>query len=179
MTFPEPARSPLPEARKPPSLTRPTPAVSPLAVRQCRRLLESTGLLLVGLLLFRAVGAEPYGVPTGSMAPTLLGNHRAIACPRCGYPVFVGQQENDRGNSSYYRGAFCPNCDYADLGCDRVPVCRGDQLMVNKYLFDLCRPNRWEMAVFRCPVESRKAYVKRVVGIPGETIEIRDGDIYI
>jgi signal peptidase I len=148
-------------------------------VRQCRRLLELTGLLLAALLLFRAVGAEPYGVPTGSMAPTLLGNHKAVTCPRCGYPVIVGQQENEKAGSSYYSRAFCPNCDCTDLGCERVPVCRGDQLLVNKYLFDLVRPERWEMAVFRCPIEKGKAYVKRVVALPGETVEIRDGDIYI
>src|SRR5439155_19486671 len=53
-----------------------------------------TTLFRSGLLLFRAIGAEPYGVPTGSMAPTLLGNHRAVTCPRCGYPIDVGYRDD-------------------------------------------------------------------------------------
>jgi signal peptidase I len=113
------------------------------------------------------------------MAPTLLGNHRAIVCPRCGYPVRVGYQENERNATSYYSGAFCPNCDNTELDIEQAPIVRGDQLLVDKSLFDWSRPRRWEIAVFRCPVEPAKAYVKRVVGLPGETIELRDGDVYI
>ena len=45
-----------------------------------RRFLETTLLALCFLLVFRAVGVEPYGVPTGSMAPTLLGYHKALVC---------------------------------------------------------------------------------------------------
>src|SRR4029077_9095315 len=57
--------------------------------------------------------------------------------------------------------------------------CPGDHLLVNKSVFELRRPRRWEMAVFRCPAEPGKAFVKRVVGLPGEEIRIRGGDIYI
>jgi signal peptidase I len=35
------------------------------------------------------------------------------------------------------------------------------------------------MVVFRCPVEPAKAFVKRVAGLPGETVQIRGGDLYI
>ena len=43
-------------------------------------------------------------------------------------------------------------------------------------------PRRWEMVVFRCPdpdpKEFGKPYVKRLIGLPGETIAVIDGDIY-
>jgi signal peptidase I len=141
-----------------------------------RRFLDTTLLFLCVLLILRAVGAEPYGVPTGSMAPTVLGNHRSVVCPRCGYTVHVGSGGDSAAPAS---GAACPNCGYADLDLDHAPVCRGDHLLVNKSLYEWRTPRRWEMAVFQSPVDENKAFVKRVVGFPGESVEIRDGDVYI
>src|SRR5262245_13611779 len=52
-----------------------------------RRLTQTAVLFLCLLLILRVWGVQPYEVPTGSMAPALLGRHRECACPRCGYPV--------------------------------------------------------------------------------------------
>jgi signal peptidase I len=145
---------------------------------QLRRLVEVGGMLLIFLLIFRTVAAEPYGVPTGSMAPALFGNHKSGTCPRCGYPVRVGYREDSPGGPDLSH-ARCPNCGFDDLQLERMPVCPGDHLLVNKNVFSWRRPRRWEMAVFRCPVEEGKAFVKRVVGLPGEAVQVRDGDLYI
>ncbi len=148
-----------------------------------RQSVQACVLVLIFLLLFRTFGAEPYQVPTGSMWPALAGNHRAVDCPRCGYRVVVGRHRAEAGtegeNQRYYRAAVCPNCGYRDLGLDRVPDCPGDHLLVNKNIFALRRPRRWEMAVFRCPAEPGKAFVKRVIGLPGEQVRIREGEVYI
>jgi signal peptidase I len=40
-------------------------------------------------------------------------------------------------------------------------------------------PHRGDVIVFEPPVTSSKPYIKRIVGLPGETIEIRDGSVYI
>src|SRR4029453_18396333 len=56
-----------------------------------RRLVESAVLFVGAILFLRTLTVEPFGVPTGSMAPALCGNHRALACPRCGYPVRAGE----------------------------------------------------------------------------------------
>jgi signal peptidase I len=141
-----------------------------------RRLIECTVLLLCALLVLRAVCLEPYAVPSGSMAPALVGNHKTCVCPECGYPVVVGYRDHDRGS---HGPVCCPNCGCCDLDLDQAPVCAGDSLLVNKNVFDWRNPRRWEMAVFRCPVEPGKAFVKRVVGLPGETVQIRGGDVYI
>src|SRR5262249_47060537 len=82
-------------------------------------------------------------------------------------------------NARLYRAAFCPNCGCTNLGMERVPETPGDHVLVNKNVFDFRRPRRWEMVVFRCPCDPGKAFVKRVVGLPGEKLRIRDGDIYI
>src|SRR5439155_26273766 len=62
---------------------------------------------------------------------------------------------------------------------DRAPVCRGDHLLVNKSLYEWRTPRRWEMAVFQSPVDETKIFVKRVIGLPGESVQVRDGDVYI
>src|SRR5262245_48396186 len=48
-----------------------------------RQTVELLALLYLGVLLLRTFSAEAYVVPTGSMAPTLLGAHRAFRCPDC------------------------------------------------------------------------------------------------
>jgi signal peptidase I len=152
-----------------------------------RRFLETILLALCALLLVRAVVTEPYGVPTGSMAPTLLGHHKAVACPRCGYVVRVGavvvEGEAAPAPTTDHQSptatqAACPNCGFADLGLDRAPVCRGDRLLVNKNVYDMRTPRRWEMAVFLSPVDESKVFVKRVVGLPGESVRLHEGDVY-
>lgn len=40
-------------------------------------------------------------------------------------------------------------------------------------------PNRGEVIVFNYPLDPGKDFVKRVVGLPGETVEVRDGTVYI
>jgi signal peptidase I len=124
----------------------------------------------------RAVLAEPFGVSTGSMAPTLIGAHRAINCPRCGFPVRVGAPPNGASVQRHYAAACCPNCGRDDLGLDHAPDLDGDRLLVDKNVFEWRSPRRWEPVVFRGP---DKPYVKRAVGLPGERVRVRDGDILI
>jgi signal peptidase I len=45
------------------------------------------------------------------------------------------------------------------------------------YLFG--KPERFDVAVFRYPDDREKLYVKRVIGLPGETVTIRQGKVYI
>jgi len=58
----------------------------------------------------------------------------------------------------------------------QVPESAGDHLLVHKHVFALRRPRRWEMIVFRL---FGKTYIKRIVGLPGEWLEVRDGDAYV
>src|SRR5262249_13273158 len=135
-------------------------------------------IFIIALLILRAIGAEPYGVPTGSMAPALMGNHKVVICPRCGYEMRVGYRDDGTEGKSGDPHAECPNCGFDDIALDGVPVCRGDHLLVSKGVFTWRNPRRWEVAVFRWPVDG-KAFVKRVIGLPGESVQIRGGDIYI
>ncbi len=139
-----------------------------------RQTVELIVLLSMCVLLVRTFSAEAYVVPTGSMAPTLLGLHRELTCPNCRFLFVVGIDED--GHTGH---AVCPNCGQG--GLDKVPSieCGGDRVLVEKFLYECQRPRRWEVAVFRFPGEPTQAYVKRVVGLPGDSIRIDDGDIIV
>jgi len=139
-----------------------------------RQTVEFLVLLGVGILLLRTFAAEAYVVPTGSMAPTLLGFHKELTCPNCKFPFVIGMDEAGRTGRP-----VCPNCGQDGLGEVATIECSGDRLLVQKYLFDVRRPVRWEVGVFNSPAEPDQAYVKRVVGLPGEAIQIVDGDVVI
>ena len=54
-----------------------------------------------------------------------------------------------------------------------------DYLFVDELSFRLRDVERGEVIVFRAPLQPTDRYIKRVIGLPGETIEIREGIIYI
>ena len=131
-------------------------------------------LLGIGILMLRTFAAEAYVVPTGSMAPTLLGYHKEVTCPNCQFPFVIGMDERGRSPRP-----VCPNCGQDGLDREIAVECNGDRLLVQKFFFDVRRPRRWEVAVFQSPVEPEQAYVKRVVALPGEQVQVVDGDVFI
>jgi signal peptidase I len=52
-------------------------------------------------------------------------------------------------------------------------------IMVNKLTYRFIDPRRGDVIIFDPPFSSSYPFIKRVVGLPGETVEIRHGDIYI
>ena len=104
------------------------------------------------------------------MAPTLLGNHREIDLPELRAP------RSSSGSMTDGRPAR-RSARIAARGPRRRPAieCSGDRVLVQKFLYEFRRPRRWEVAVFHFPGEPSQAYVKRVVGLPGESIQIVDG----
>ena len=54
-----------------------------------------------------------------------------------------------------------------------------DRLIVNKLVYNFNAPNRGDIVLFNSPYGDGKQYVKRLIGLPGETIEIRRGVVYI
>jgi signal peptidase I len=136
----------------------------------------SEGFAYVLALVVRWKLLEAFVVPTGAMAPTIYGAHADVACQNCGmkYAVNMSRWAQTRLDREPV-GAACPNCGRPSEIGPHDPILPGDRIMVEK----LSQPRRWDLMVFKYPEDRRTIYVKRVVGMPGETLEIVDGDIFI
>lgn len=54
-----------------------------------------------------------------------------------------------------------------------------ERLVVNKFIYRFRTPERGEILVFRYPRDPSRDFIKRVIAIPGDTIEIKDGRVYV
>jgi len=210
-----------------------------------RETIESIVVAFAMALLFRAFEAEAFVIPTGSMAPTLMGRHKDLVCDSCGVAYRVGcsaeeddqsqglrmelsrlEQEGERlrsivdssrssprekddarrrltdleregGPISQRRSRLesklvavgtCPNCglpvEFLEEQGEglaynpRYPSFNGDRILVNKVAYDFSDPDRWDVVVFRYPEDAKVNYIKRLIGLPGETVSIAAGDIW-
>ena len=116
---------------------------------------------------------DPLVVSGSSMAPALLGAHRQVTCTDCGFAFAVGEESLPAD-----RQAICPNCGAGTDLTDTTPQ-SGQRLFVDRAAYAGHEPRRWDVVVLHAPDESATLSVKRVVGLPGETVEIVDGDVYI
>jgi signal peptidase I len=150
-----------------------------------RSLSESFLSLFIAVLLFRTFAAEGYMISTGSMAPFLSGFHKRVECPKCGFlfpfgVAYDSDNPDDAEELTRLRSrAVCPNCGQTRIDVSDVPRNHGDQLLVNKQAYLYRSPQRWEVIVFRNPAKPTEAYVKRVAGLPGDQIQLNDGDVII
>lgn len=203
-----------------------------------RENVEAIIVAFVLALLIRQYAVEAFVIPTGSMAPTLLGAHVDVECPNCGraQPLGVSLEEGRTIGSPAPNGqgtcrrcnleqtfflsddelthaevekpcrrcqatvmaraipagaggrtieAWCPNCRFRwnpvfEGGkWPRGDVSRGDRILVDKLSYHVTSPARYEVAVFKFPQNPNENYIKRLIGLPGETIDVRDGDIYV
>ena len=54
-----------------------------------------------------------------------------------------------------------------------------ERLVVNKFIYRFRPPERGEILVFRYPRDPSRDFIKRVIAIPGDTIEIKEGRVYV
>jgi signal peptidase I len=55
----------------------------------------------------------------------------------------------------------------------------GDYLIIDEITYRFREPKRGEVIVFKNPMNERQRFIKRIIGLPGETVEINNGKIFI
>lgn len=145
-------------------------------------------LAVILAFIFRSFEAEAFVIPTGSMAPTLMGRHIDVTCKECGYRYSSGASiENSDRNGGFVTQTSCPICRYpqtlarknaGDGSNPNEDSFNGDRLIVDKVTYLLEDPQRWDVIVFRYPYNAKQNYIKRLVGLPNETIRIHNGDVF-
>lgn len=158
----------------------------------------------VYLLILKTFFLPLFIIPTGSMAETLYGAHAIHTCPNCGLEYPVGwQPQGVRSSQAYHPVIQCPNCRWRAYygeahaldpqraqpdGLLSRPLrsAAGDRIFVHGWLFDRplagiegLGPARWDVVVFKVPTDGETNYIKRLLGLPGETLELIDGDVFI
>jgi signal peptidase I len=148
-----------------------------------RETVESIVVAFVLAFLFRGFEAEAFVIPTGSMAPTLYGRHKESDCEQCGYHILIGASDEIRDDTGYFiphkriETAICPNCRFGN-DVRNAPAFNGDRILVNKFPYEFSDPQRWDVPVFKYPENPTTNYIKRMVGLPNETIVIKRGNVY-
>ncbi len=140
-----------------------------------RDTIESIWVAIILAFVLRAFVIEAFVIPTGSMAPRLLGEHWDVRCPSCGYEFAFGNNNDATGPKS----PGCPSCRFPCPPNSMQDVSSGDRVLVLKYLYQFTEPRPWDVVVFKNPQDNRQNYIKRLVGLPGECLQIVHGDLFV
>lgn len=118
-----------------------------------REYVEAILVALVAALFLRAFVVQAFKIPSGSMIPTL----------EIGDQILV--------NKLTY-GIRLPDVNWIPgLGCIN--------LTEGSYVTEWSLPKRGDVVVFVYPSDRCKDFIKRVVGLPGDEVEIRDKKVYV
>ncbi|MFW6077496.1 MAG: signal peptidase I [Hyphomicrobiales bacterium] len=101
---------------------------------------------------------QPFNIPSGSMVPTL----------RVGDYLFVNKL-------SYGYGPYSFNFALNVFGVDLFKF--GPVPIEGRYFAD--EPDRGDVVVFKLPTDNETDYIKRVIGLPGDSIQVREGIVYL
>lgn len=152
-------------------------------IKWWREAIEGLVIAIVLALLIRGFEAEAFVIPTGSMAPTLRGRHKDVACEQCEYQYASGASLESETTHGQVVMTTCPMCGFPQeirYEKSRDASFAGDRILVNKFSYDpFGEPERFDVIVFKNPNDAKQNYIKRLCGLPGETVKLFRGDIYV
>ncbi len=145
--------------------------------------LKSLIVAFVLAMTFRGFIVEGFVIPTGSMAPTLLGQHKRLHAAETGWDFAVGYDPRLR-NTNLDRVAD-PMLGHEHPGSGtslrQARTRMGDRILVLKSIYPFAEPSRFDVVVFKNPTNPNGPdgnYIKRLIGLPGESIWLADGDVF-
>lgn len=131
------------------------------------------------LFVMRSFFVEGYKMPTGGLAPNIIGVHADKECSNCGCKFAVSLSEWQA------RGAYRPRREKLTSRCAncREPLqieTTAEMLPGDRFILDkTAAPVRWSLVAFRKPPEREELYVQRLVGLPGERIQLARGEVFV
>ena len=164
-----------------------------------RETLQSLIVAFVMAMVFRGFVLEGFEIPTGSMAPTLLGRHVRLdswatdySFPADSAPILDPSRmrvdpRTQRQVPDLPPGFIDPMISQSErlpwgpTAAGALQERLGDRVLVLKYLWPLTAPKRWDVVVFRNPTDpvgDSQYYIKRLVGMPNESLALLDGDVF-
>ncbi len=118
-----------------------TTAESPATRREGHRdTVEAIVVAFILALVVRGFEAQAFVIPTGSMAPTLMGRHKELACPECEFVFALNASEEVEPRTAnrelrLYSG-LCSNCRF-QAKVEALPSFKGDRILVMMFPYDL------------------------------------------
>ncbi len=110
---------------------------------------EALSVALVAALILRALVIQAFRIPTGSMKDTLMVGDFLLV-------------------NKFVYGAKTP---------ERIPLIDAEIPSIRFPAFK--QPERGEIIVFKFPLDETKDYIKRCIGVPGDTVEVRNGSVWV
>ncbi len=111
-------------------------------------------------------------IAEGSMAPNLLGEHFQLTCRDCRMVVRYDAHAPPRDGR-----VVCWNCGADNDHRIDQRVQAGQRVLIDRRAFDWRTPNRWDVVAFPMPDHPSRWAVKRILGLPGERIQFRQGNV--
>ncbi len=143
--------------------------------------LQSLIVAFVLAMTFRGFVTEGFVIPTGSMAPTLMGEHLLIHSNQTGY-TFPVDAKGAKLAGAAVDPMLGPSYPLASISPRTLRPRMGDRILVLKGLYPFSNPDRFDVVVFKNPTDPDGAaenYIKRLIGLPDEAIWLTDGDVFV
>lgn len=127
--------------------------------------------------VYRGACPNPRCRRTLHLAP--YGANREIACGACGSRFAPRWGPRYANVEAVVTATRCPICHHVarDTVIEKRNRYGGHKILVTKFAYVLGPPKRWDVIVFE--FDQWKNYIKRLVGLPGERIDVWDGDVYV
>ena len=170
---------PSPEAEATLTLSA-TQTIAAPSSRSLTRLQWIVGAALVGLVALASVRlwlidgliVRRVTIDGPSMAPGLCGDHYRVTCSDCRFPFRC-----DAASVPASGLVVCPNCGYAKNELLAVNLRPRDAVLLDRWPLLWRQPRVGEVVAARLPDLPDRPVIKRVAALPGERLEIEDGDL--